>query len=195
MQLARFQSLRSAAKSCLHGRSSACAALKFVHSSDTVESALYLVATPLGNLEDITLRALRVLHNSDVIFCEDCRHTQKLTSHFGITTPRVSYHQHNEAKRNDELLYRLQQGQAVALVSDAGCPGISDPGTSAVNAALHAGHKVVPIPGPSAVLAGLIGSGMSTEHFLFAGFLPPKASARRQQLEDYRRTVTVCFML
>lgn len=159
-----------------------------------LEPALYIVATPLGNLEDITLRALRVLQGSDVIYSEDCRHTSKLTNHYGINTPRVSYHQHNEAKRNHELVARLQQGQTVALVSDAGCPGVSDPGSSAVVAAIAAGCKVVPIPGASAVLTGLLGSGLSTEEFYFAGFLPAKGQQRKRKLEQLRRTITATMI-
>ena len=145
---------------------------------------LYLVATPIGNLEDITLRALRVLREADRIACEDTRQTGKLLGHFGIATPMVSFHEHNEQARTVELLLpRLQSGERIAVVSDAGTPGISDPGTLLVRAAIAAGVPVFPIPGANAALSALVASGLGTEAFTFYGFLPEKAGARRTLLE------------
>ncbi len=144
---------------------------------------LYLVATPIGNLEDITLRALRVLKEADVIACEDTRHTGRLLQHFGISKPTVSYHEHNERERATELVERLASGASIALVSDAGTPGISDPAYRLVQAAIERGVEVVPIPGATALISGLIASGLPTDSFFFAGFLPPKQQARRARLE------------
>ncbi|MEP7271643.1 MAG: 16S rRNA (cytidine(1402)-2'-O)-methyltransferase [Acidobacteriota bacterium] len=147
---------------------------------------LYLVATPIGNLEDITLRALRVLREVDLIACEDTRHTGRLLSHFGITTPTISYHEHNERSRADELVDRLIRGQSVAVVSDAGTPGISDPAYRVVVAAIERALEVIPIPGASALIAGLVASGLPSDSFLFAGFLPPKRNARRDRLTQLK---------
>jgi 16S rRNA (cytidine1402-2'-O)-methyltransferase len=144
---------------------------------------LYLVATPIGNLEDITLRAIRVLKEADVIACEDTRQTQKLLHHYGIRKEMVSYHDHNELTRSPELVIDLEQGAKIALVSDAGTPGISDPGHRLVTLCLRHHIPVVPIPGPSALVAALAASGLPTEEFLFVGFLPPRAGARRKALE------------
>ena len=144
---------------------------------------LYLVATPIGNLGDITLRALDVLRRADRIACEDTRQTQKLLNHFQIDTPTVSCHQHNERQRTHELLDALKAGGRIALVSDAGMPGISDPGTWLVSEALAAGVPVIPIPGANAALSALVASGLPTSEFLFLGFLPEKAGARRTRLE------------
>ncbi len=148
-----------------------------------LESGLYLVATPIGNLEDITLRALRILKEVDRIACEDTRQTQKLLNHFSIATPTVSYHEHNEQSRTVELLAFLQQGGSVAVVTDAGTPAFSDPGLELVRAAVAAGIPVVPIPGANAALNALIASGFDTERVLFAGFLSAKPGARRTELE------------
>jgi 16S rRNA (cytidine1402-2'-O)-methyltransferase len=145
---------------------------------------LYLVATPIGNLGDITLRALDVLQRVDRIACEDTRQTQKLLNHFQIATPTVSCHEHNERERAAELLDALKAGGRIALVSDAGTPGISDPGAWLVAEAIAAGVPVVPIPGANAALSALIASGLPTGEFLFLGFLPEKAGARRSRLED-----------
>lgn len=145
---------------------------------------LYLVATPIGNLEDITLRALRILREADVIACEDTRHTGRMLQHFGISKPLVSYHEHNECERALELVERMTKGASVALVSDAGTPGISDPAYRIVTAAIEQGIAVVPIPGPAALISALIASGLPTDAFLFAGFLPPKQQARRARLEE-----------
>jgi 16S rRNA (cytidine1402-2'-O)-methyltransferase len=144
---------------------------------------LYLVATPIGNLEDITLRALRILKEVDRIACEDTRQTQKLLNHFGITTPTVSYHEHNEQTRTVELLGLLQQGGRVALVTDAGMPTFSDPGLDLVRAAIAADVQVIPIPGANAALTALIASGLDPERFLYVGFLAQKPGTRRTELE------------
>ena len=139
---------------------------------------LYLVFTPIGNLEDITLRALRVLREADLIAAEDTRHTRKLLAHYDIQRPLISLHEHNEPARIPELLARLDAGERIALVSDAGAPAISDPGYRLIRAAIEAGHQPVPIPGPSALLAALVASGLPTDRFLFVGFPPRKAKAR-----------------
>jgi len=152
--------------------------------SEKLAPGLYLVATPIGNLGDITLRALEVLKQADRIACEDTRQTQKLLNHFAITTPTTSYHQHNERQRATELVDSLKAGARVAVVSDAGMPGISDPGSWLVSAAIAAGLPVIPIPGANAALSALVASGFSTEQFHFHGFLPEKAGARRSCLED-----------
>jgi len=144
---------------------------------------LYLVATPIGNLEDITLRALRVLKEADLIACEDTRQTQKLLQHYGIHKELVSYHAHNELTRAPELVIQLEEGAQVALVSDAGTPVVSDPGHRLVVLCLRHHIPVVPIPGPSAFVAALAASGLPTEEFLFVGFLPSRAGARRKKLD------------
>jgi 16S rRNA (cytidine1402-2'-O)-methyltransferase len=146
---------------------------------------LYLVGTPIGNLEDITLRALRVLRTADRIACEDTRQTQKLLNHFGITTPTISCHEHNEAQRTLELLNALQAGGRIAVVSDAGMPGISDPGMHLAAAAIAAGVTVYPIPGANAAISALVASGLSSESFVYAGFPPPRPGARRSMLERW----------
>ena len=146
-------------------------------------STLYLVATPIGNLEDITLRALRVLRECDVIAAEDTRHTGSLLKHFGISKPLLSYFQFNEAKRSEEIIGRLQRGEKVALVTDAGSPGISDPGERVVKAAVTAGLRVEAVPGACALVAGLTASGLPADEFHFVGFLPHKSGQRRKRLE------------
>jgi len=145
--------------------------------------ALYLVATPIGNLEDITLRALRVLKEVDVIACEDTRQTQKLLNHYAIATRTTSYHEHNEMTRAAELVKEMQEGASVALVTDAGMPGISDPGYRLISLAIRHHVPVVPIPGASAFLAALVASGLPTDSFRFSGFLPAKRGERRAALE------------
>jgi 16S rRNA (cytidine1402-2'-O)-methyltransferase len=147
---------------------------------------LYLVATPIGNLEDITLRALRILREADQIACEDTRHTQKLLNHYEIAKPLVSYHEHNEMTRAPELLIALEQGAKIALVSDAGMPLVSDPGYRLVTLCLRHKISVVPIPGPSALLAALAASGLPNEEFLFVGFLPARSGERQRALERLR---------
>jgi 16S rRNA (cytidine1402-2'-O)-methyltransferase len=149
---------------------------------------LYLVATPIGNLEDITLRAVRVLKESDVIACEDTRQTQKLLNHYGITTRTTSYHEHNEMTRAPELVVDLEQGARIALVTDAGMPGISDPGFRLISLAIRHHVPVVPIPGASAFLAALVASGLPTDSFRFSGFLSAKRGQRRAMLESIRES-------
>jgi 16S rRNA (cytidine1402-2'-O)-methyltransferase len=151
-------------------------------------SALYLVATPIGNLEDITLRALRVLKEVDFIACEDTRQTQKLLSHYGIPTRTVSYHEHNEMTKAAELIVNLETGARIALVTDAGMPGISDPGFRLITLAIRHHVPVVPIPGASAFLAALVASGLPTDSFRFSGFLPAKSGQRRKILESVRES-------
>jgi 16S rRNA (cytidine1402-2'-O)-methyltransferase len=151
-------------------------------------SALYLVATPIGNLEDITLRALRVLKEVDLIACEDTRQTQKLLTHYGIHTRSVSYHEHNEMTKAAELVVDLEGGAKIALVTDAGMPGISDPGFRLITLAIRHRVPVVPIPGASAYLAALVASGLPTDSFRFSGFLPAKSSQRRKLLESVRES-------
>jgi 16S rRNA (cytidine1402-2'-O)-methyltransferase len=145
--------------------------------------ALYLVGTPIGNLEDITLRALRVLKEVDVIACEDTRQTQKLLNHYAITTRTTSYHEHNEMTKSAELVKEMQEGASVALVTDAGMPGISDPGYRLITLAIRHRVPVVPIPGASAFLSALVASGLPTDSFRFSGFLPAKRGERRAALE------------
>ena len=149
------------------------------HRRTRPASVLYVVATPIGNLEDITLRALRVLKEADLIACEDTRQTQKLLNHYGITTRTVSYHEHNEMTRAAELIVDLERGLRLALVTDAGMPGISDPGFRLISLAIRHNVPVVPVPGASAFLAALVGSGLPTDSFRFSGFLPAKRSQRR----------------
>ena len=145
---------------------------------------LYLVATPIGNLADITHRALQVLKDVDLIACEDTRHTRKLLQHYGITTKMVSYHEHNEQQRVAQLIDLLKEGSNIAVVSDAGTPSISDPGFRLVRAALENQLRVVPVPGPSALVAALIAAGLPTDEFFFAGFLPSRPHARRTRLSE-----------
>ena len=156
---------------------------------------LYLVATPIGNLEDITHRAVRVLREAAVIACEDTRHTRKLLHHYGIASPHtISYHEHNERERAHELLKLIASGSDVALVSDAGTPGISDPGFRLVRLAIENGIRVVPIPGPSALISALVSSGLSTDQFFFEGFLPSRSGARRTRLKELESiTATLVF--
>jgi 16S rRNA (cytidine1402-2'-O)-methyltransferase len=147
---------------------------------------LYVVSTPIGNLEDITYRAVRVLKEADWIACEDTRTTRRLLDHYGIQTRSISYHEHNEANRTEDLVARLQHGETGALVSDAGTPLLSDPGYRIVRAAVQAGIQVEALPGPSALLAGLVISGLPTDQFHFGGFLPPKQGQRIRMLESLR---------
>jgi 16S rRNA (cytidine1402-2'-O)-methyltransferase len=146
-------------------------------------STLYLVATPIGNLEDITLRALRTLKECDVIAAEDTRHTGQLLRHFEISKPLISYFKFNESRRSEEILERLGRGEKVALVTDAGTPGISDPGQRVVRAAIEAGFRVEAVPGASAAVVALAASGLPTDEFHFAGFLPHKTGQRIRELE------------
>jgi 16S rRNA (cytidine1402-2'-O)-methyltransferase len=149
-------------------------------------ATLYVVATPIGNLEDISLRALRILKEADLIACEDTRQSRKLLDHYGIAKPLVSYHEHNERERAQELLTKLQQRNTIALITDAGMPGISDPGYRVVKLAAENGISVVPVPGPSAVVAALAASGLPSDAYEFRGFLPAGAGPRRSTLEEIR---------
>jgi len=151
-----------------------------------VPGTLYLVATPIGNLEDITLRALRVLRECDVVAAEDTRRTGQLLRHFEISKPLLSCFQFNEARRSEDIIARLRRGDKVALVTDAGSPGISDPGERIVRAALAAGLRVEPVPGACALVAALTGSGLPTDEFHFIGFLPHKSGQRRNRLESLK---------
>jgi 16S rRNA (cytidine1402-2'-O)-methyltransferase len=166
-----------------------CSTLICGHASERTETravgTLYLVATPIGNLEDITLRALRILREVPLIAAEDTRRTRKLLTHFGISTPATSYHQHSPQVRREQLLAALASGD-VALVTDAGTPALSDPGQELVRAALAAGYPVVPLPGATAAISALVASGLPTDTFTFLGFLPRKSSERRDTLERFR---------
>ncbi|BAY30976.1 uroporphyrin-III C/tetrapyrrole methyltransferase [Nostoc carneum NIES-2107] len=152
--------------------------------TDPKPGTLYVVGTPIGNLEDITFRAVRILQNVDLIAAEDTRHTGKLLQHFQVQTPQISYHEHNRSSRIPELLEHLANGKAIALVSDAGMPGISDPGYELVRACIEAGITVVPIPGASAAITALSASGLPTDRFVFEGFLAAKTQQRREYLES-----------
>jgi 16S rRNA (cytidine1402-2'-O)-methyltransferase len=161
-------------------------------ASKTIKGALYIVSTPIGNMEDITLRALRILKEVDLIAAEDTRHTGLLLRHFGIRKPLTSYFEGNELRKKEFILSRLKQGDRIALVSDAGTPGISDPGFRLIQTVIKNQIPIVPIPGPSAVIAALSVSGLPTDAFLFKGFLPHKSKKRRdllKQLEEVKETL------
>ena len=150
---------------------------------EALQPALYVVSTPIGNLEDITLRALRVLREVSLIACEDTRQTKKLLDHYDIPTRTLSYHEHNELERSAELIVKLEAQESVALVSDAGTPGINDPGYRLIALALRHNIRVVPVPGASAFVAALVASGLGTDEFRFGGFLPARKGQRRSELE------------
>ncbi|HVJ04198.1 MAG TPA: 16S rRNA (cytidine(1402)-2'-O)-methyltransferase [Candidatus Saccharimonadales bacterium] len=152
------------------------------------QPSLYLVGTPIGNLEDISLRALRILKEVDLIACEDTRQTSKLLNHYGIETRTISYHEHNELTRSAELIMHLEQGQSIAVVTDAGMPGVSDPGYRLAVLAIRHKIPVVPIPGASAFLSALVASGLPTDSFVFHGFLPAKLGQRRKFLEEIQHS-------
>jgi len=152
--------------------------------TDPKPRTLYVVGTPIGNLEDMTFRAVRILQTVDIIAAEDTRHTGKLLQHFEIKTPQISYHEHNRTSRIPELLQYLTNDKAIALVSDAGMPGISDPGYELIEACIEAGISVVPIPGASAAITALSAAGLPTDRFVFEGFLPAKSQQRREHLES-----------
>jgi 16S rRNA (cytidine1402-2'-O)-methyltransferase len=166
------------------GRQRVYAPLGAMMAARAAAPGLYLIATPIGNLGDISLRALETLAAADCIACEDTRVTRKLTERYGIATPLMAYHEHNSDEALPKILARLEQGQSVALVSDAGTPLISDPGYRLVRAAVAAGHDVTSLPGASAVLAALSLSGLPTDRFLFDGFLPPKQGARQKRIAE-----------
>ncbi len=147
---------------------------------------LYVVSTPIGNLEDVTHRAIRILGEVDLIACEDTRHTRKLLQRYGITTKTISYHEHNEQDRSEELVQKLIQGTNLAVVSDAGTPGISDPGFRLVRLAIAKGLSIVSVPGPSALVTALVASGLPTDEFFFGGFLPARSGARQTRLNSLR---------
>jgi len=151
-----------------------------------MQGTLYVVSTPIGNLEDITQRAIRVLGEVDLIACEDTRHTHKLLQHYGISTKTISYHEHNEQERSGKLIDLLLRGTNVAVVSDAGTPGISDPGFRLIRLAVAKQVQVVPIPGPSALVTALVASGLPTDEFFFGGFLPARSGARQTRLNELR---------
>lgn len=153
---------------------------------------LYVVSTPIGNLKDITLRAIEILKSADIIAAEDTRHTRILTNHYDIKTPLTSYFEHNKITKGEYIIKTLKEGRSVALVSDAGTPGISDPGAHIIKLAVENDIKVEQIPGPSALIAGLVSSGMPTDRFIFEGFLPSKPGARKNRLKEFldeRRTI------
>jgi 16S rRNA (cytidine1402-2'-O)-methyltransferase len=164
------------------------ATLPLMTAAQELAPGLYLVATPIGNLEDITYRAIRVLKQADLIACEDTRQTQKLLNHYGITTATISYHEHNEAARAAELVEQLAAGARIAVVTDAGTPGISDPGFRLVQMAVGRGIPVVPVPGPVAFVTALVASGLPTNAFSFRGFLPVKGGARAREIENIRNS-------
>ena len=149
---------------------------------------LYIVATPIGNLEDITLRALRILKEVDLIAAEDTRQTLKLLNHFEIAKPLISYHRHNEEIKSDILIEKLKNGENIALVSDAGTPGICDPGEEVIKKAIEENIEVIPIPGPCAMINALIASGISTKEFNFLGFLPLNKKLRKEKLEEIKKS-------
>ncbi len=149
-----------------------------------ISPGLYIVATPIGNLEDITLRALSVLKEASVVACEDTRHTGVLLHHYGIKNRVLSFYEYNKRQRTPEIIERLKKGEAVALVSDAGTPGISDPGYYLIREAIKEGLPVIPIPGPSAILAGLVVSGLPSDHFIFEGFLPKREGRKTKKLKE-----------
>ena len=155
---------------------------------------LYVISTPIGNLKDITLRAIETLKAVDIIACEDTRHTKKLLSHYGITTPTTSYFEYNKVKKGEYLMRLLEEGKSVGLVSDSGTPGISDPGYNIIKLAIEKEIRIIAIPGPCAFISALILSGMPTDNFLFCGFLSNKGSKRRRQLELLKgQTRTIIF--
>jgi len=155
-------------------------------AGESLPPGLYVVATPIGNLADITLRALAVLDRADVIYCEDTRHSRTLMAHYGISRPLRAYHEHNAERERPEVLSGLAGGKRIALISDAGTPLVSDPGYKLVREAIAAGHAVTALPGASAVLAALAVAGLATDTFLFAGFLPPRQAARRTRLAELK---------
>lgn len=152
--------------------------------AESLAPGLHIVATPIGNLKDVSFRALATLAAADAVFAEDTRVSRKLLAHYGITTPLIAYHEHNAAEMRPKIIARLKEGQALALISDAGTPLVSDPGYKLVEAVVAEGFVVVPVPGPSAVLAALVAAGLPTDRFFFEGFLPTKSAARRERFAE-----------
>jgi 16S rRNA (cytidine1402-2'-O)-methyltransferase len=165
------------------GRASTFTAFGLAAEAETLAPGLYVVATPIGNLRDVSFRALAVLAGADAVLAEDTRVTKTLLAHYGITTPLVSYHEHSSDAVRERMIHRVKEGQALALVSDAGTPLVSDPGYRLVQAAIAEGLSVTPVPGPSAILTALVVSGLPTDRFFFEGFLPPKSAARQARLK------------
>jgi len=165
-------------------------------SRQQLDAGLHLVSTPIGNREDITLRALRVLQQVSIIYAEDTRHSRQLLDYYGISTPLVSLHEHNEHSRMEQVLQQLACGASIALISDAGTPMISDPGSQLVATAAAAGHRIIPLPGPSAAVAAVVASALPSGDFRFIGFLPPKTAARRKSLEAIKggSATLVCYV-
>ena len=166
------------------GRPASFTAFGLAAEAEPLAPGLYVVATPIGNLRDVSFRALSVLAAADAVLAEDTRVTKTLLAHYGITTPLVAYHEHSNDAVRERMVHRVREGQALALVSDAGTPLVSDPGYKLVQAAIEEGLPVTPIPGPSAVLTALVASGLPTDRFFFEGFLPPKSGARRARLAE-----------
>jgi 16S rRNA (cytidine1402-2'-O)-methyltransferase len=166
------------------GRAATFTAFGLAAEAEPLSPGLYVVATPIGNLKDVSFRALSVLAAADAVLAEDTRVTKTLLAHYGITTPLVAYHEHSNDAVRERMVHRVREGQALALVSDAGTPLVSDPGYKLVQAAIEEGLPVTPIPGPSAVLTALVASGLPTDRFFFEGFLPPKSGARRARLGE-----------
>ncbi|ACL70777.1 16S rRNA (cytidine(1402)-2'-O)-methyltransferase [Halothermothrix orenii] len=155
---------------------------------------LYICGTPLGNLEDISFRAIKTLKEVDLVAAEDTRRTVKLLNYYDISTPLTSYHEHNEEKKSEELINKLEEGQKIALVSDAGMPGISDPGLILIQKVIDRGFKVIPVPGPTAAVSALVVSGFDTDRFVFEGFLPRRGKTREERLKDIKnekRTIII----
>jgi 16S rRNA (cytidine1402-2'-O)-methyltransferase len=175
---------RTRQRSAPAGRAGVFTAFGLAAEAESLAPGLYVVATPIGNLQDVSFRALSVLAAADAVLAEDTRVTKTLLAHYGITTPLVAYHEHSNAAVRERMIHRLKEGQALALVSDAGTPLVSDPGYKLVQAAIAEGVPVTPIPGPSAILTALVVSGLPTDRFFFEGFLPPKSAARRTRLGD-----------
>ena len=169
------------------GRAGVFTAFGLAAEAEPLAPGLYVVATPIGNLKDVSFRALNVLAAADAVLAEDTRVTKTLLAHYGITTPLLAYHEHSNAAVRERMIHRLKEGQALALVSDAGTPLVSDPGYKLVQAAIAEGIPVTPIPGPSAILTALVVSGLPTDRFFFEGFLPPRSGARRARLGDLAR--------
>src|SRR5918997_2795608 len=175
---------RTRQRSAPAGRAGVFTAFGLAAEAKPLSPGLYVVATPIGNLKDVSFRALNVLAAADAVLAEDTRGTKTLLAHYGITTPLIAYHEHSNAAVRERMIHRLKEGQALALVSDAGTPLVSDPGYKLVQTAISEGVPVTPVPGPSAITSALVVSGLPTDRFFFEGFLPPKSAARRTRLAE-----------